>query len=438
MMNQELLLQIIGEWLHDTNLPSPVPRESPVISVESLSTILAIVGPRRAGKTFFLLQMIRNLLDSGHVNQEEVLFVDFEDYRLKGFASVDMDGLLAAFQQLTGHEPRFLFFDEVQHLPEWSRVLRTLHNRRRYRMVIAGSNSSLLSSEIATELRGRYEDALLLPFSFREFLRFQNLPYDKALLHTAQRGRIMAAFDDYLRFGGFPETFLRDSVAEKRKLLQNYYTTLFYKDILERYNIKARTILDQMMMALLNGASELFSISTFEKQLKAASLSGSKRTIANYLHFLEEAFFLITNEKFSYSARKRMMNPLKVYLMDTGFGLLSGAFSENRGKWLENMVAIELYRQQKRMFYFKENQECDFVVQEGGRPAEAWQVCWEVTSKNEKREFKGLLEAMGTLKLRRGGILTHNQEAIRSFDGKTVRLIPVWKWLLLGPEGQKV
>ncbi len=192
------------------------------------------------------------------------------------------------------------------------------------------------------------------------------------------------------------------------------------------------------MMVLLNGASELFSISTFEKQLKAASLSGSKRTIANYLHFLEEAFFLITNQKFSYSVRKRMMNPLKVYLMDTGFGLLSGAFSENRGKWLENMVAIELYRQQKKMFYFKENQECDFVVQEGGRPTEAWQVCWEVTSKNEKREFRGLLEAMGTLKLRRGGILTHNQEAIRSFDGKTIRLLPVWKWLLLGPEGQKV
>src|SRR4030065_2241311 len=197
MMNQELLLQIIGEWLHDTNLPSPVPRESPVISVESLSTILAIVGPRRAGKSFFLLQLIRNLLDSGHASQEEILFVDFEDYRLKGFAPVDMDGLLAAFQQLTGHEPRFLFFDEVQHLPEWSRVLRTLHNRRRSRMAIAGSNSRLLRSEIATELRGRYEDVLLLPFSFREFLRFHNLPYDKALLHTAQRGRIMAAFDNY-------------------------------------------------------------------------------------------------------------------------------------------------------------------------------------------------------------------------------------------------
>jgi len=170
MMNQELLLQIIAEWLHDTNLPSPVSRESPAISLESLSTILAIVGPRRAGKTFFMLQLIRNLLDSGHANQEEILFVDFEDYRLKGFASADMDGLLAAFQQLTGHEPRFLFFDEVQHLPEWSRVLRTFHNRRRYRIVIAGSNSSLLSSEIATELRGRYEDAPLLPFSFRGLL----------------------------------------------------------------------------------------------------------------------------------------------------------------------------------------------------------------------------------------------------------------------------
>jgi predicted AAA+ superfamily ATPase len=374
---------------------------------------------------------MQDLMESKEILREDILFVDFEDYRLQGFGPTDVDNLFTAFQQIAGRQPRFLFFDEIQHVPEWNRILRTLHNRRGYTIVISGSNSSLLSQEIATELRGRYEDVLMLPFSFREVLHFNNILFDAAMFHTSQRGRLIQIFDDYLQFGGFPETLLREKAAEKRKLLQSYYRTVFYKDILERYNIKARPILDQMMGSFLESYSTTFSISTFEKQLKAAGLTGSKRTISNYLHFLEEAFFLITSEKFAYSQRKRMMNPKKVYLMDTGFASLGGAFSENRGYLLENVVALEFLRRQHQMFYYKGTQECDFILQEGKRPSEAWQVCWEVTPQNEQRELKGLLEAMRHYKIPKGGILTYDQEGVRTVNGTNVRMVPVWKWLLI-------
>jgi predicted AAA+ superfamily ATPase len=186
----------------------------------------------------------------------------------------------------------------------------------------------------------------------------------------------------------------------------------------------------------LESYSRTFSISTFAKHLKVAGLTGSKRTIANYLHFLEEAFFLITSEKFAYSPRKRMMNPKKVYLLDTGFACLGGAFTENRGYLLENVVALEFLRRQREMFYFKEIQECDFVLQEGRHPSEAWQVCWEVTPRNEQREFRGLLEAMHRLKMSKGGILTYDQEETRTRDGIKIPLVPVWKWLLF-PRDEK-
>ncbi len=429
-MDIEKILPVVAEWLKEANLPDLTPRSVVLPTPLAKQTnILAVVGPRRAGKTYFLFQLIRRLLEEG-VSREEILFLDFEDYRLKAFEAGDVDVLLTAFHRLTGRLPKYLFFDEIQHMPDWSRVLRTLHNRRKHVLVVTGSNSSLLSAEVATELRGRYEDILLLPFSFREYLAFRKIAWDRALLHTPERGRIIGAFEDYLRYGGFPEVCLRDSPQEKRRLLQNYYDTIFYRDILDRYGVKARALLDRTMVAVLSGSAETFSLSALERQLKAAGIPGSKRSLANYLEMFQEAFFLIANEKFSYSARKRLMNPVKIYVMDTGFSLLSQEFSENSGKRLETAVAIEFFRREESQFYFKGKGECDFVITRGTRPQEAWQVCWNVTPKNEKREIGGLTEAMSELKLKRGGLITFDQEENRTADGQAISLLPAWKWFL--------
>jgi len=429
-MINERLLQVVAEWLRTTVLPKPIRREAPVVDLKRLRNILAVVGPRRSGKTYFLYQLAGELLGDGKTERADIMFVDFEDYRLQGFKPLDMDGLLSAFHQLAGREPRFLFLDEIQHVPEWSRLLRTLHNRGRFTIVISGSNSCLLGREIAAELRGRYRDERMMPFSFRELLAFRRWPLDRAALHTPERGRWLGIFDDYLRFGGFPETLAQPREQDKRKILQTYYNTNFYRDILDRHGSKARHVLEPMMRQLLEDYAAVFSISTFAHHLASSGIPGSKRTIANYLRYLEEAFFVIINEKFSYSPRRRMMNPRKVYLIDTGFGLLGGAFMETRGALLENAVAVELFRQQQPMFYFSGKHECDFIVQEGTRATEAWQVSWQVTPKNERRELEGLLEAMRSLKIRRGGILTYDQTGTRRVDGQTVHLIPVWEWLL--------
>ena len=429
-MPMAALLQIVGEWIEETALPKLVPRTIEPINPERLRDILAIVGPRRSGKTFLMYQLISSLLETGRWTKKDILFVDFEDYRMKGFRTEEVDSLFVAFNQLAGRYPTFLFFDEVQYLPDWSRVLRTLHNRGRYRIIISGSNSKLLEREVATELRGRYKDFLLLPFCFREFLNFHQIAYTPALLHTSARGRILRAFDEYIKDGGFPEVLACETAMEKRRLLQTYYNTIFYRDILERFNIKAKAILDGMMNYVVNTPSELFSISSFEKQLQSKEIPGSKRTIANYLRYLQDAFFVIANEKFSYSPRHRLMNPKKVYLSDTGFLMLSTPFSENRGKILENVVAVELFRREQEMFYFKGRHECDFILKGGTRSHEAIQVCWELRPQNEKREFQGLMEAMAHLKLRKGIVLTYAQEETKKINGKTVSIYPVWKWLL--------
>ena len=430
-MKIESLQGIIAEWLADSLVAPLTPRLGHSVNAGELTSILAIVGPRRAGKTYFIFQVVMELIASGQAQKDDILFVDFEDFRLKGFVPEDVDNLLVAFNKLTGKSPRYLCFDEVQHVPDWSRMLRTLHNRRAFKIIVSGSNSSLLSREIATELRGRYIDEIMFPFSFKEFLALKHVPCDEITLHTARKGEVLAAFDDYLQHGGFPEVASKGSLADKRKLLQNYYNTVFHCDIIERHGIKAEHLLDRMMRCVLENYTEQFSVSKFERQLKAAGLHGSKRTLANYLRFLEGAFFILRSERFSYSARARAMNPCKVYLVDTGFSFLGEPFSENRGKLLENVVAQELARGGNQLSFFKGKGECDFVLTGGGLGAGmAIQVCWELNQRNERRELSGVAEAMKALDLRRGMILTYNQEEMVRHEGHEIALLPVWKWLL--------
>ena len=392
-------------------------------------SIIAVAGPRRAGKTCYMYQLIQDLLTQGNWSREDILFVDFEDYRLTDFTAADTNALLTAFQQVTGKAPTFLFFDEIQQLPGWSRVLRTLHNQNRYRIVVTGSNAGLLEREMATELRGRCRNILMMPFSFPEFLRFHGVPDDERTLLTPARGRVLKAFEQYLKEGGFPEVVKKETVPEKRELLQTYYRTIFYRDILERYNVKAKAVLEAVMHHSLNTFSDLFSISMFEKELKRHQLPGSKQTISNYLGYLREAFFVIAHDKFSYSPRQRIMNPKKIYLLDTGFSLLSTDFSENRGKLLENAVAVEMFRRQQECFYYKGRRECDFIIKEGTKPKAAIQVCWELTPKNETRELRGLREAMKAFAIEEGFILTNDEERELTFEGAKIRIMPVWKWL---------
>ncbi len=427
---EDLIKQIIAEWLGEKVLPPLISREIGNVELESASEILAIVGPRRAGKTYLMYQMVKRLLDESGYQRNDILFVDFEDYRLMDVSPDDIEIILSAHNQLAGKYPGYIFFDEIQHLPGWERVLRTLHNQGKYRIIVSGSNSQLLSQEISSSLRGRYRDLLLLPFSWRESLNYAGIEYSEIIARTPARGRILRAFDHYLREGGFPEVLKETTLQGKKQILRRYYRTLFYRDIIERYNVKAKHILENMMGYCLDTYSVLFSISAFEKYLAGCGLPASKRTISNYLFYLREAFFLIAHEKFSFSPRKRMMNPKKIYLLDTGLSALSTEFSENKGRILENAVAIEMFRRGQEAYYFKGRYECDFVVKRNRKPVRAIQVCWEITSRNKERELRGLAEAMNDFNISAGLILTYNQEAKLTYENRRISVVPAWKWLL--------
>jgi len=215
---------------------------------------------------------------------------------------------------------------------------------------------------------------------------------------------------------------------EKRQVLQAYYRTIFYRDVVERFSIKATHMLEELMGYVLETSSELFSISGFQKILKASGQPGSKRTLANYLRNLEEVFFIMASEKFSFSPRKRIMNPKKTYLIDPGFARLGSEFLESRGKSLEDAVAIQLLRTRRDAWYFAGRGECDFITTDMQGAREAVQVCWELSPRNEKRELGGLEEAMREARAGKGLIVTHDEEGTRRVGGRSVSVIPFWRW----------
>jgi len=429
-MDSDSLRRVVAEWLEEFELPSGTRRNLPFGGIENLNDILVLVGPRRSGKTYYMYQLIRDLLSKGNCTKADILFVDFEDFRFSGFEAGHVEKLFVIFRELGGRKPAYLFFDEVQRLEGWDRVLRTLHNKGEYKIIVSGSNSQLLSSEITTRLHGRFRDLLILPYSFAELLQREGIAYSQRTPYTSARGDVLRIFDAYLSGGGFPAIVSQASLLERGRTLQSYYRTIFYKDVVERYNIRARRLLEQVMSECLACQSNLFSISKFEKQLKHHGQPGSKRTIANYLSHLEDAFFIITNEKFSFSQRRRSMNPVKTYLIDNGFSSLLGPRTENRGDLLENAVALHLFRNEREMFYSKQARECDFVIVEGTKPSRAIQVCWELNQRTQRREVDGLMEAMKTFGIGQALILTYDQTETINVDGKSVPVLPVWRWLV--------
>lgn len=417
--------KLITEWF-ERKPPELIARDIPI---KITKDILAIIGPRRVGKTFLMFQIIKELLKEN--NKEEILFIDFEDNRLVNIKAEELDDLFIAYKEISSHELKYLFFDEIHEIEHWNKFVRRLHNLQKYKIIISGSSSKLLSREIATQLRGRYKSIFVAPFSFKEFLELNDFKYTSRVEASEQKGTLLRLFNEYLNRGGYPEIIKEKDLYEKRNKINSYYETTFYKDIVERHKITNYDVLELLMNYLLNNYASVFSVTQFEKILKEKGLKVSKKTISLYLKYLEEAFFIYALEEFSYSARKRIMRPKKTYLIDNALiSFLSSKFSPDKGKLLENLVLGELKRQTKDIYFYKEKQECDFVIKEGPKITEALQVCYELNEKNKKREIKGLFEALNYFKLKKGTILTYDQEKVLNIKDREIRIVPVWKWLL--------
>ncbi len=421
--------QIIVQW-KEFDVPETLPRDKN-IDLNS-DFIITITGPRRAGKTFFCFQLINQL--KVKISKENILYLNFEDEKLLGIEAKDLDKLMEAFYELSTAEKNqniYLFLDEIQNVKNWDNWVRRIYDtQKKIKLILTGSSSKLLSREISTGLRGRSINVEIFPLSFKELLTWDKIPYNiKTISRSKEKIGVKKRFHKFLADGSYPAIIKDNNLKEN--ILQTYYESMIFRDVIERNDIKEIKKLRVLANLLFESATKEISYNNLMNKLKSLGFNISKNTVINYISYFEDAYLFFQNLKYEYSITKQLGAVKKVYCIDNGLlNAVSFKFSKDAGKLLENLVFIELKRRGNEIYYFRKNNECDFLIKKKNKIIEAMQVTKKLDEENSKREINGLLEAMKEHSLKEGLILTEDEEQEKAIGGKKIKIIPVWKWLL--------
>jgi hypothetical protein len=398
MILKSVLLALIRSYQEDLRDFKSIPRDLKPKLQEKYATVIS--GIRRCGKSTLAKQILKD---------KKAYYFLFENVQLANFEQADFSKLNEAFLEEIGEAGIYLL-DEVQNISGWEIYVRQLVDSGKI-VVVTGSNATMLSRELGTRLTGRHLRYELYPFSFAEYLE----------LTKSKAG--LSAFENYFNEGGFPE-YLK---IKDNDLLSNLFQDIFYRDILVRNDFRSEPELKQFIAFLSSNIGVEISYNKLKKILGL----GSVTTVSQFIAACESAYLFFEISKFDFSVKKQIVNPKKIYCVDNGLlRLNSFSFSENKGRYLENIVFISLKRQNKEIYYHKSKHECDFVIRQGLKIAQAIQVCYDFNEETKDRELNGLVDACKEYKLGEGLILTYNQQDVLVKDSINIKIMPVWKWLL--------
>lgn len=381
--------------------------------------INVIIGPRRAGKSFFAVHALSRQGVFGYVNFDDEKLIETRDY----------NNIVDAINTLYNN-PGSILLDEIQNLDKWELFVNRL-NRQGYNIVITGSNSNLLSKELATHLTGRYLLTNIFPFSFKEYLGVE----EKELTESEIKEKLVL----YLTYGGYPEPLLKK--AEYKDYLSTLFNAIIYKDIVKRFKIRNVQAIEDIAVYLISNTAQEFSYNTLCNVTKCKSV----HTVQKYLGYLEEAFIFFKINRFSFKVRDQIASNKKLYCIDNGFiHARAFKFSPDIGKLYENIAAIELKKHEMNghinIYFWKSDQqeEVDFVVRKEGQTKQLIQVCYDLENrKTRDREIRALLKASKELGCKDLLVLTEDSQSEEVIDwfgiSEKVKFIPLWKWLLNSP-----
>src|SRR3989344_1106693 len=379
--------------------------------------ILAVLGIRRCGKSIFSYLLAK---------QHNFAYINFDDERLVGLKSDDLNKILESFYELYG-DVDYIILDEIQNVNNWELFVNRL--RRTKKIILTGSNSKLLSGELSTHLTGRYLDRLLFPFSFKEFLKIKDFNENKVYT-TKEKAEIMNFLQKYLELGGFPEVY-----KFGREMIPRIYEDILTKDILLRHNISKKEEIKKLAKYLISNSSEEVTYTKLARIFNIKHVS----TISNWISYLENAFLIFRLERFDFKLKQQFIAPKKVYCIDSGLmNYIGFKFSENKGKVIENEVALELQRRKAKensfeVYYWKDYQqnEVDFIIKKDKKIESLIQVSY-INSKEEikEREINALLKASKKLRCKNLIVITWDYETEEKFGGEIIKFVPLWKWLL--------
>jgi len=431
-MQKKYIIKNLLKEFHNSIPPNVVKREYN-IPIGS-GKIITLIGARRSGKTFLLYQLMSSIAVEMTINR--LIFINFEDERLE-LEARELDLILQAYlelyPQIQDLSQCYFFFDEVQNISGWEKFIRRLYDTVSKNIFITGSNAKMLSSEIATTLRGRSISYSIYPLSFREMLTFQNFTPE---LHSPKtRAKIYHALEQYLHSGGFPELPFLPNPELRRKILQEYYQVMLFRDIVERYQISNIIALKFFLKRLYASATKPVSINRIYNELKSAGIRTGKNLLYSFLEQAEAIFMVGTLKKYAHKISTQELSEKKVYAIDNGLAnAVSFRFSSDFGKALEQVIFWELKRRLSdldSLFYYRDNVECDFIIQREEEIIAAIQVCYQLDEPDtKKRELKGLLQVCKLFELKQGIIISYESFEDLEIDDINIQVIPAAEFLL--------
>lgn len=384
------------------------------------------VGIRRAGKSYLILQQIHNLLKNG-IEYKQIVYVNFEDERLIEFKTEDLNLILEIAIELSGQKKEpYIFLDEIQNISNWEKFVRRLADMK-YHISITGSNSKMLSREIATTLGGRFMIQNVFPYSFNEYLLAREISNisDISELTTRKRAQIIQEYSSFVKYGAFPELV---EITAKRDFLNSVYQSIYLGDIITRNKITNDFAIRLILKKIAESVMTPLSFTRLTNILKSTGEAIGKSTVIKYVGFIKDSFMLFTIQNYAAKLLDKETSP-KYYFIDTGIlglFLLNGETSQ-----LENLIAVELKRRfgVENIFYYSKNEEIDFYVPEENL---AIQVCFDLYFDDNtfKRETNALVKFAKYKIETKCLIITNSTEETLEIDGIKIDVLPAWKWIL--------
>lgn len=411
--------------LHERSLQLPLNKQR----------IVTVTGVRRCGKSSLLHLTINRLLASG-VDKEQILYIGFDDERLANMDVSDFDEILQAYRLMYPDRPLssvYMFFDEIQIVKGWELFVLRVYKSYCKNVYVTGSTAQMLSGEMSSALRGWPDEYTEYPLSFKEFIAFKGV---KANRYTEEGAALMAnMFKSYLLTGGFPQTVLANVETERVKLLQAYFNTMLFRDMIEHYNISASpSVVRYFLKRVFNNITKPSSVNNIYNDLKSQGLKLSKDSLYQWLDYACNIFLLHKVPKYSKSIIKQSTSLSKYYVVD--FALAKSVLlpqSEEKGKALENAVYMHLARhlnENEQIYYFNEGAECDFVIANDEGVKELIQVCWELDEFNTPRECGGLCAASAATGCKKISIVTCNQAQSIHYGDLQINVVAAWDFML--------
>ena len=379
-----------------------------------------LVGLRRAGKSYLMYQRIHQLLASGH-RIEEICYFNFEDDRLGMMTLPDLDAIKSAYEEMFDTQPIF-FFDEIQVVEGWEKFARRLADQK-YRVYVTGSNAKMLSSEIATTLGGRFLVKEVFPLSFAEYLSFVGIDVsEKNALHLHKK-EILRHFETYFRFGGLPEVM---NVEDKRSWLSGLFNKIFFGDLIARYDIRNDFGLRLLAKKLAESVKQPSSYNRLANVVTSAGKKTSTDTVIDYVNYMCESWLLLPVENIIGKLTERNTQR-KYYFIDNG--ILNLFLTDPETSLLENMVAIHLVKRwADRVFFYHNGVEVDFYLPDA---EQLIQVSYSLDDPDTlQRETEALTKVAKHMNVNDLLIVTKDEETVLEKDGKTIKVVPLWRWML--------